>query len=264
MCYGFLKGNNKSVPSQRKKNSKKNFLKARLFSVQPSPLLCVLSQLYSFLRDILILLEDSYVPIHTTQWVTIRSYFNWLVQRTVILSVGWICKVYPSRKWYRFRCQSCFVSSQISESTESKHLYYIYVHHGYSAACLFVREQYRRTKQKKNQSDYKWFNAVQIQILTLHTRNNLLFVARTLQTWEQLVFCCSISHEFHTLHADTTHIHKAIPPIKLHVFVLYLDEIWIVSCHSHSWLVLSSSQTIRVCGSVCVLYWIWFTKGMQG
>lgn len=70
-------------------------------------------------------------------------------------------------------------------------------------------------------------------------RNNLLFVARTPQTWTTCILLFNFAWILYTtLHEDTPPHHKT-PRFRI------FDDIWIVSCHSHSWLVLSSFYIVR-------------------
>lgn len=103
------------------------------------------------------------------------------------------------------------------------HLFTIAIYSGFEGS--------RREKKKKT----KRLQMIQMDKHKSYTiRNNLLFVARTPQTWTTCILLFNFAWILYTiLHEDTPPHHKT-PRFRI------FDDIWIVSCHSHSWLVLSS------------------------
>lgn len=125
-------------------------------------------------------------------------------------------QVCPQRNGYRFRCQSNLFNSS---ENQRKFLYYNYL-----PGTGF--EGRKKNKAITNDSMYKHKSYT--------TRNNLLFVARTPQTWTTCILLFNFAWILYTTLHEATPPHHKTPRFRI------FDDIWIVSCHSHSWLVLSS------------------------
>lgn len=150
-----------------------------------------------------------------------RSISVWLFHERYSQSFGWLSlQSLSPEKMLSIQMSKLFLKISENRSRFLFTTFYLPRH------WIWRKEEKKKNKAITNDSMYKHKSYTPC--------NNLLFVARTPQTWTTCILLFNFAWILYTtLHEDTPPHHKT-PRFRI------FDDIWIVSCHSHSWLVLSS------------------------